>query len=93
LSEHQIKSIDVLKLDTEGTEPKVLEGGIEMISRCKPVIFCEVLLGRTENALGAFLSPLGYRYFHITAQGLVPKKHIQGDETYRHLNYMFSVDE
>ena len=91
-SEHQIDFIDILKVDTEGTEPTVLRGGREIIKRSKPIIFCEVLRGRTEAALEEFLFPLGYHYFHITEKGLVPKEHIEGDETYRYLNYMFAVE-
>ena len=31
----------------------------------------------------------GYRFFHITAAGLIPAARIRGDETYRWMNYLF----
>lgn len=40
--EKQIKKIDILKIDVEGAEYKVLEGGKNLLSRKEgPVIFCE----------------------------------------------------
>jgi FkbM family methyltransferase len=90
-AQHNIDQIDLLKIDTESTEPTVLAGGREIIGDCKPDMICEVLYGRTEQTLMEFLAPFGYRYFHIQEKGLVPVEHLEGDRTYRHLNFFFTV--
>ncbi len=87
---HGISSIDLLKIDTESTEPEVLRGGREVIGDCLPDIICEVLKGRTESELTEFLQDFGYRNFQITSNGLVQTKEITGDPTYRCPNYFFS---
>ena len=37
----EIEKIDVIKLDVEGMERRVLDGAIETISRDRPIVFCE----------------------------------------------------
>jgi FkbM family methyltransferase len=41
-------AIDLIKLDVEGAELSVLQGGINLIMRCKPVIIFEYGLGAAE---------------------------------------------
>jgi FkbM family methyltransferase len=90
-AEHGISEIDLIKIDTESTEPQVFMGAIEILKKCRPNIVCEVLAGRTEKKLEALLQPLGYRYFHITGEGLVPREEISGDREYKNLNYFFTT--
>jgi hypothetical protein len=85
--------VDLVKIDTEGTEPEVLASGREMLVRDRPWIICEVLHGLTEDRLHAVLDPLGYRAFHITRRGLVPRQRIVGDPRYVERNYLFATDE
>ena len=48
-------TVDLVKLDTEGTEPHVLEGTRDTLRRHRPLVFCEVLPDRgTEEALEQF---------------------------------------
>jgi FkbM family methyltransferase len=91
-SEKGISSVDVIKVDTESTEPAVLAGGRQLIGDCKPAVFCEVLAGRTETHLTDFLRPLGYIFYHLTDKGPVKKYSIEADRTYRNLNYLFVVE-
>lgn len=86
-----ISQIDLMKIDTESTEPDVLAGGRTIIGDCKPAIICEVLAGRTEAQLTTFFRGLGYRFYHLTSNGPVETELIQGDCTYRNLNYFFVV--
>ncbi len=92
-AERAITSIDLIKIDTESTEPQVFSGSIAMLKKCRPDIICEVLAGRTEKKLEELLKPLGYRYFHVTGDGLVPTERISGDPEYKNLNYLFTVKE
>ena len=89
---HEVGSVDLIKADTEGTEDKVLAGATGVLSRDEPIIVCEVLCGRTEPALQRLLLPMGYRFFHITASGLVPRERIEGDPSYRFNNYLFATE-
>jgi FkbM family methyltransferase len=87
-----IARVDLIKIDTEGTEPSVLAGAREILARDQPLIVCEVLWGLTEQALHTQLDPLGYRYFQITRAGFVARERIAGDEQYLERNYLFATD-
>jgi len=91
LAELAIPKVDLIKLDTESTEPAVLRGLSATLRRDHPDILCEVLYGRTERELGELLGPLGYRFFWLGGDGLVHHDALAGDPTYRHPNYLFTV--
>jgi FkbM family methyltransferase len=91
LSEVGVERVDLVKIDTEATEPAVLAGMRSTMERDKPDLVCEVLAGRTEQSLGAMLAPLGYRYYWVSQRGLVRRNEVVGDKTYRHPNYFFTV--
>ena len=83
----------VLKVDTEATEPDVFRGAVELLESTRPWIICEVLAGRTEEALMDVLRPFGYHWFHITDDlPLRPTDVIAGDPTYRHLDWLFAPE-
>ena len=87
--ERSISRVDLLKIDTESTEPQVLQGMLGTLQRDRPSIICEVLQGRgAEDRLEDILGGLGYRYYLLTPTGpmLVPK--VTGHETW--LNYLFT---
>lgn len=84
-----LDGIDLMKIDTEATEPRVLAGLTETIRRSQPAIICEVLAGRTEAALNGLLPKLGYEAWHLTEAGPVAKPEVVGDPTYRSPNYLF----
>jgi FkbM family methyltransferase len=82
--------VDLVKIDTESTEPEVLSGMIEAIRRDRPLIVCEVLKERgSERLLEEILDPLGYRYYHLTPDGPVQKDHVAGHAEW--LNYLFTT--
>ncbi len=87
--ERGIARVDLLKIDTESTEPRVLQGMLGTLQRDRPSIVCEVLQGGgAEGRLEDILGGLGYRYYLLTPTGpmLVPK--IRGHEAW--LNYLFT---
>lgn len=86
---NRIPKVDLLKIDTEGTEHQVLEGAKYILERDTPAIICEVLKGRTETALHAVFANSPYKFFLITDEGLVHKEKIEGDGTYKCRNYLF----
>lgn len=90
LEGHQV---DLVKVDTESTEPAVLRGLGATIARDRPVIFCEVLAGRTEVDLQLLLDQWGYRTYWLGADGPVRRHRIQGDPTNRYANWLFLPDD
>lgn len=88
-----VGAVDLMKIDTESTEPQVLSGARQLLETSRPVMICEVLKGLTEERLHALLSPYGYRYFWLTDRGLVPRERIEGDGDFRFLNYVFVTRE
>jgi FkbM family methyltransferase len=84
-----LERVDLMKLDTEGTEHLVLRGATGVLEAHSPCIVCEVLHGRTESMLEEVLSGLDYRYFHITDTGPKEATSIRGDRSERFRNYLF----
>ena len=74
---------DLIHLDIEGYEKKALNGGIETIKRCKPVIALENCApwlnryGTNINEIESFLFSLGYKYV----------SEVQGDRVYTPIDY------
>jgi FkbM family methyltransferase len=78
--ENGIKSVDLIKIDTEGHELSVIRGSLNMIEKHKPVIIFEVgqylldEMGISFMEIFDILNELGYRLFdirkgrHVTAQ-------------------------
>jgi FkbM family methyltransferase len=87
--EHGLERIDLLKVDTESTEPQVLKGMGRLLSEDRPTIFCEVLKGRGSEAdLEEILRPLGYKFYLLTGDGPAPRERIKGHGEW--LNYLFT---
>jgi FkbM family methyltransferase len=65
----------VVKIDVEGAELEVLEGGRAVLSRARPVIIFESVAGRstlydsTPGAQWELLRELGYELFSVTGDG------------------------
>lgn len=57
--------IDALKIDVEGSEVAVLQGGLSMIERCRPEIWVECLDAKSYDQVASILRPLGYRVVAI----------------------------
>lgn len=62
----------LVKIDTEGADEAVLQGGMKFLKRHRPAIFCE----RVSPALEKQMSGLGYTVFQVqsgaTDRFLVP---------------------
>jgi FkbM family methyltransferase len=88
IHEKRIGRVDLLKVDTESTEPQVLRGMVNILARDRPSIICEVLKGRgSEDALQDILRPFGYRFYLLTPNGPQLRERIQGHPDC--LNYLF----
>lgn len=88
--------VDLIKVDVEGTEDKVLEGALRIIRRDHPAVLCEVLRRPGEPAgqrMKALLSTLGYRFLQIRDNGLVETGEIEGGTTESDWNYLFITEK
>ena len=93
IAQNNIPKIDLLKIDTESTEPLVLEGALNTIQKYRPSIICEVLKNQTESHLQKIMVGLSYKSFWICDRGLVLMDTIKGDPTYQDMNYIFIPTE
>ena len=59
-----LRSYDLIKIDTEGTENLVLEGAAEIIKTHKPIIICETLFNKIEGKLEAIMKDHGYLFLN-----------------------------
>jgi FkbM family methyltransferase len=70
-----VERVDVLKIDVEGAELLVLQGGEEIISKFKPIVAFEAEepsatnFGYRTTATKKFLEQRGYRLFRIPRDG------------------------
>jgi len=51
-------SVDFIKMDVEGYEPKIIQGGLQTIQKNKPVILCEI--NRGDFTAKHMLEEMGY---------------------------------
>jgi FkbM family methyltransferase len=92
IRDRAIPRLDLVKIDTESTEPAVLDGMRRTLERDRPWIVCEVLKGRgAEELLEPILKPLGYRFYLLTPDGPLNKAKIEGHPQW--LNYLFGARE
>ena len=63
-----LERCDLVKIDTEGFEVRVLEGAMATLSRCRPVLYVEVHDREKLKNVVALLRPLEYRLFLHTTQ-------------------------
>lgn len=91
LARHGFETVDLIKIDTESTEPQVLAGMRETLARCRPTIICEVLSDKAGEKLEELLGPMGYQYFKLTSQGLQPESRIVSDNSAH--NHVFKAGQ
>lgn len=73
-------NIDLIKIDTEGTEDLILEKSTYVLSHFKPIIICETLFDTIEPALEKVIRPFGYEFYNHTATGLQKVSSIERTE-------------
>ena len=65
-----INKIDLIKIDTEGTENLILTGAQKTISQFKPIIICETLFNTIEKELEDIMKSHGYEFYNHIDQKL-----------------------
>lgn len=62
--------IDLIKMDTEGTEHLILEKGLGTLKKHLPIVICETLFQTNEKQLEAIFHQLGYDCYNHYPEGL-----------------------
>lgn len=62
--------VDLIKMDTEGTEHLILQQASQTIAAQKPIIICETLFNTIEAELDATMRAHGYLFFNNVPGGL-----------------------
>lgn len=62
--------IDLVKMDTEGTEHFILEHAQIVLEKMKPIVICETLFNTIEPQLESLFTKHGYVFFNHTENGL-----------------------
>jgi FkbM family methyltransferase len=87
MKERRIERVDLVKIDTETTEPDVLRGMSAILQRDHPDLIFEVLpWSNTDERIDEMLRPLDYRYYLITDNGAQERSSIRSDRL--HWNYL-----
>jgi Methyltransferase FkbM domain len=79
-----VKRVDVVKLDAEGCEALIVEGGLATMRRFRPIVLMEVVpehlaaQGSTVGGLLDMLEELAYRVWIFDGDGLLRLR--SGDE-------------
>jgi len=66
-----INKIDLIKIDTEGTEIDILESGLSVIERFQPIVICETLFNTIELKLENYFKKMGYELYNHSDKGLI----------------------
>jgi len=69
VKENNIKALDFIKIDVDGFECRILEGGAKTIKKYKPIMIIEIgkglqeQFGRTLSLLITMLKSFGYKFY------------------------------
>lgn len=64
VDDNQLQAVDLIKIDTEGTENIILEGAFNTIQKFSPIIICETLFDKIESKLEAIMKTHSYLFFN-----------------------------
>lgn len=64
------KQIDLIKMDTEGTEHFILKEAGSVLEHMKPIVICETLFNTIEKDLQEIFTKYGYSFYNHTPDGL-----------------------
>lgn len=80
---------DLVKVDVEGFEDKVLEGMTNVLREEAPIMIVECLPDGPHKVFEPMLTRLGYHYFHLTNGKLQAMSTIEPDPNEEYRNYLF----
>lgn len=84
---HGHERIDLMKIDVEGFEDKVIVGMKRILNEHRPVIICECNPDGPHAEVERLLAGAGYRFFHLGAHGPERVSFIVPDPHERYRNF------
>lgn len=88
-----LEGIDLVKIDVENHEDKVLQGMTGILQKWRPAIVVECIPGGPIKEVESILSSFGYRYFLLGKNGPVQMDEIIPDSSGTFRNYLCTVSE
>ncbi len=86
-----VPSVDLIKIDVEGFEHLVLEGGRETLTHHRPTLVVECLPGSRIEDFADLWDRLGYRRFHLLADRAEPIPVVRPTADAPTHNYLFAA--
>ena len=86
---YKLPTVDLVKIDTETTEPDVLAGMRATVARHHPTIVLEVKEDSDLPPLRQFVADFGYRMYVLTGGGPSPRTELTPDPAWR--NYLLTT--
>ncbi|HEX2053873.1 MAG TPA: FkbM family methyltransferase [Actinomycetota bacterium] len=83
LDSRELSGVDLVKIDTEGTEDQVLEGMVRTLERDRPAIICEVVEADVGARAEHILAGFGYDFFLLTSEGPSTRAHMEPHPQFR----------
>lgn len=81
--------VDLIKIDTEGTEHLILEYANQLIKDNLPIVICETLFDKIESELESIMVKYGYEFYNHVPDGLKKVSSIKRDKDNGVLNCFF----
>lgn len=76
-NQHQPRHLDLIKIDTEGTEHLILGSAQDTLKKFRPIVICETLFNTNEAELEQIFAPLDYVFYNEAPNKLVKVSTIQ----------------
>jgi len=90
ISKEKINSLDLIKLDTEGSEHLIIKKGINTIKKFKPIIICEILRkSKNKVFINDFLDKLNYNFYYHNNNKLIKIKSLKETIIHNPKDYFF----
>lgn len=83
--------VDLVKIDVEGFEDRVLEGMQRVLAESQPDLIVECNPDGPYPSVDRILSSFGYRFYHLLPEGPVHRDRIIPDTTETYRNFLCSV--
>ena len=64
IQKQNLTNIDLIKIDTEGTEHLILQGADQLLREQEPIIICETLFHVIEEQLDSIMQRYNYHFFN-----------------------------
>jgi FkbM family methyltransferase len=65
ISQHQITSIDLMKIDVETHEPEVMAGFVQYFCQFKPILLIEILNEEVANQLSGYFAAADFDFYNV----------------------------